>query len=98
MKVPLWVVLAALGVLAAATILTRAIPYGLVVPVVVGLLAAEFVCSPVAAPNAKRAVVLVSVWSLALASAAPVAAVPSLVTLIGVGVFLALYREAISTR
>lgn len=94
----IWVGLAAAGVFVTACIFTRSLPYGLVVPVVVGLLVAEFTCSPTAAPNAKRAVVLVTVWSLALASAAPMLAVPALVVLIGVGVFLALHRELISTR
>lgn len=97
-KVPLWAALAAVGVIAGASILTRSLPYGLVVPVVVGLLTAEFACSPDATPNAKRAVVLVTVWTLALAASAPVLSVSALVVLIGVGVFLALYREVISTR
>lgn len=93
MKVPLWVVLTASLVLALAVILTRAVPYWIILPFTVGWLASRYVSSPAASERSKQVVVLVTVWATAMASALPLAVIPAVVALSGVGVFILVHHD-----
>lgn len=93
MRVPFWVVLAAAAVIFGAAIFTRTIPYWVVLSFVVGWLVSEYVSAPTASERCKRIVVLVTVWATATASTLPVAVVPAILALVGVGVYVILHRE-----
>ncbi len=61
MKVPFWVVLAIGVVLLGAAIFTRTIPYWVILPAVVGWLAAQHAISPAPTAFSKQVVILVTV-------------------------------------
>ena len=93
MRVPLWVVLAAGGVILVAAVFTRTIPYWVVLPFTVGWLASQHASSAASSARSKRGVVLATVWATAVASAWPPAVIPAVLTLVAVGVYILLHHD-----
>jgi hypothetical protein len=96
-RLPVWVVLAIGLAFLVVVVLTRSLPYGLVPPLVVGWLAGQHVSSPAASGLSKRVVVLVTVWATGLAATLPIAAIPGVVTLAAVGVYI-LFHQIVTSH
>jgi hypothetical protein len=96
MRIPFWIVLVAGGVIVAAALFTRTIPYWLVLPLAVGWLAAQHAGSPATSERSKQGVVLATVWATAAASAWPLVHTPALLVLVGVGVYVLLHHDVMT--
>ena len=98
MRVPLWVVAVVVLVLAGAMILLRAIPYGLILPLIVGWLAGVFAMSPSATGRAKQCVTVATVWATAACLLGGLMAVPAQLTLVATGAYVLLHQDVTGTR
>jgi hypothetical protein len=96
-KLPIWVILATGFVICVAMIFTRSVPYGIILPCSVGWLVSQYVSAPAASGRSKQVVVLVTVWATVLASALPLATIPAVLALVGVGAYILVHHDVTNT-
>ncbi|MDY3557530.1 hypothetical protein R5W23_000056 [Gemmata sp. JC673] len=90
MRIPLWVVALIAVTLAVAAVILRSIPYGLILPLIVGWLAGRFVSTTSHSARSKQVVVMATVWATALGPISGFIAVPAQLMLVGIGVYVIL--------
>ena len=87
MRIPFWGVVLIVATLGGVTLAFRSIQYGLIIPLIVSWLAAQFVSAPFHSTRSKQVVVVVTVWATALGPFGGLLAVTTQLALTGVGVY-----------
>ncbi|AWM38025.1 hypothetical protein GobsT_38950 [Gemmata obscuriglobus] len=90
MRIPLWGVALIAVTLAVAALILRSIPYGLILPLIVGWLVGRFVSAPSHPARSKQVVVMATVWATALGPISGFIAVPAQLMLVGIGIYVIL--------